>query len=87
MTLADYNSLDVLYTTLAVCVALLTIFLVILLYRVIKTLGHVNTLVAKVEELTEMIQHYVTMPLQLIRQFMGVMEKVKERWPRRRAKH
>lgn len=82
----NFSALEILYTVLSVCTVALTIFLVVLLYRLIKAVGHFNALVEKIEYLAELAEHYIRMPLQVVQNLLKVWEGFSQRFRRGREK-
>ncbi len=74
--LAQYATpLDFLYLTLTVCIALLTLFLVMALFHFVGILSNARKLSATLKDTASLINHYLWQPLKFA---MSIIEKTKE---------
>lgn len=67
--------IDILYLVLSISVGLLTLFLVVAIYRLIRILGNVNSITDKVQDTVDLINHYMWQPIKIM---MMLIEKGKE---------
>lgn len=66
---------DILYFVLSVCVALLTLFLVLALYNLIRIFGNVRHITEKTQDTLDLVNHYLWQPIKIL---MMIIEKGRE---------
>ena len=67
--------IDILYLILSISVGLLTLFLVVAIYRLIRMLGNINSVTDKVKDTVDLVNHYMWQPIKIM---MMLIEKGKE---------
>ncbi len=70
-----HTPVDILYFTLTVCVGLLTLFLIMALYQLIRILADTRQITDKVKDTMDLVNHYLWQPIKIL---MMVIEKGKE---------
>ncbi|MBN1258688.1 hypothetical protein JXA05_02935 [Candidatus Peregrinibacteria bacterium] len=66
---------DYLYLVLSTCIGLLTLFLVIAVYRLIRIFGNVNAITEKAKDTVDLVNHYMWQPIKIA---LMLIEKGKE---------
>lgn len=67
---------DILNLTLAIGFGAISIFLCILLLRLSKTVGHINSIAEKVKSITDAVEQYVWQPIHFVQ---NIIEKMKDK--------
>ena len=67
--------LDLLYLFLTISIVLLTLFLVVALYHIIKTLSNINAVTSKAKDTVDLVNHYLWQPIKIA---MMIIEKSKK---------
>ncbi len=67
--------IEILYLVLSISVGLLTLFLLVAIYRIIRVLGNVNKITDKVQDTVDLVNHYMWQPIKIM---MMLIEKGKE---------
>jgi len=67
--------IEILYLVLSISVGLLTLFLVVAIYRLIRIFGNVNSVTEKAKDTIDLVNHYMWQPIKIM---MMLIEKGKE---------
>lgn len=65
---------DILYLVLSICIGLLTLFLIVALWRLIRILRDVNTVTDRTKDTVDLVNHYLWQPIKIMSQ---LIEKTK----------
>ena len=77
------TSSDILYLILTIGIALVSIFLVVAIYHVIRILSNVRRVTERAKDTVDLINHYLWQPIKIM---MSIMEKGKEYTKRKKNK-
>lgn len=61
---------DVLYLILSICIVLLTLFIVIAIWRIIRILRDINTLTDRAKDTVDLVNHYLWQPIKILTQLI-----------------
>lgn len=68
--------LEILYITLSFCAIFISIFLIVLIKRLITFLWYINTISEKVSNLTELLNTFLIKPIQFLELFIDYIWKM-----------
>ena len=78
-----HTPVDILYFMLTVCVGLLTLFLLMALFHLIRILSDVHEVTDKAKDTMDLVNHYLWQPIKIM---MMIIEKGKEYAAKKRKK-